>query len=265
MAVTGGHGRRRRPPDGRGWGTTAALGLGILLVVVGIVVIARDELSQHAYRRLSGRVSEASDAEGAGDASPLGEGAPGIDWDELWDQNADVAAWVRVDGTDIDLPVVAPSDGDMTWYLHHDLWGQWSLSGVPFLDHRSSPDGAHRLAYGHHLYMGGQFSDLQRAYRQEVFDGIGPCHWHTPARGEAVLAPLCAMTVDMWYGEVQEFAFAGPDGMEQWLRRLVGDADAVATDAEGLVRRARSAVTLVTCSSDLSNQSTRTLVVFVDA
>ena len=152
----------------------------------------------------------------------------------------------------------------MTWYLSHDLWGDWSLSGTPFIDHRSSADGAHRLAYGHHLYDGGQFSDLQRAYQPEVFATLGDCHWITPRRGETVLRPLCAMTVDMWYEPIQTFDFPTTSALNEWLAGLVRGSDTRADDADGLVRGSRSALTLVTCSSDLSHQRWRTLVVFVE-
>jgi len=147
-----------------------------------------------------------------------------VDWSALREANPDLVAWVMVDGTDISLPVLAPADGDMEYYLRHDLWGSWSLEGTPFLDHRSDGQGPHRLVYGHHLYSGGQFSTLQKTYLSEAFDGLGTCHWLTPDGREVLLEPLCALRVDAWFADVQRFDFADREDLRQWLSCLCAQA-----------------------------------------
>ena len=72
------------------------------------------------------------------------------------------------------------------------------------------------------------------------------------------------MTVDMWYGPIQTFDFPTTADLNEWLAGLVRDSNARADGADSLVRESRSALTLVTCSSDLSHQRWRTLVVFVE-
>jgi hypothetical protein len=134
---------------------------------------------------------------------------------------------------------------------------------VPFLDHRCAADGIHRLVYGHRLFLGGQFSALQRTYQQEVFDGIGVCQWSTPSGGTVRLVPFCASRRNEWYANIQHFDLR-EDGLEPWLMELAADAGASSADAETLAAKARSAVTLVTCSSELSGQPWRTIVVFVE-
>ncbi len=241
--------------------TVAVRLLGWLLLVSGLTLVLVQKREAHALKALSDEVHAQRDVRVY--HGPDINVESGLDWESLKTINPDVAAWVRVEGSDIDLPVMAPSNGDMSYYLQHDLWGNRALTGVPFLDHRCTADDIHRLVYGHRLYLGGQFSALQKAYQQEVFDSIGVCQWSTPSGGTTRLVPYCASRRNAWYADIQRFDLR-EDGLEPWLRDLVADAGASSADAESLAGQARSAVTLVTCSSELSGQPWRTIVVFVE-
>ena len=233
--------------------------LGIIMTLLGAGTIVHAGYEAQAYGELSSKVARKVEEVGEEGHVPAE-----IDWRSLREINADVVAWVRVSGTDIDLPVMGASVDEPEFYLHHDLWKREVFEGVPFLDHRCSADDPHRLAYGHHLLMGGQFSSLQHAYEQDVFDGIGPCSWFTPRKGETRLAPLCAMSVDMGFGLIQKFDWA-EDDMHAWLGSLCRQASARSPRWRDYCERATSVITLVTCSSDLANQRWRTLVIFVES
>ncbi|MBP3883391.1 MAG: class B sortase, partial [Olsenella sp.] len=189
----------------------------------------------------------------------------GIDWDWLREQNADVVAWLTVEGTSIDMPVMAPSEehpGD--WYLSHGLEGGWSYVGCAYVDDRTTADSAHALVYGHHI-TGSHlaFTEIYDAHEQEAFDGIGAMRWHTPARGETVLAPCMAMVVDQDDAGIQRFAFHGDAGLRSWLATLSDRASARAPDCAARCAMATRVVTLVTCASDEGGQRERTLLIFV--
>ena len=239
---------------------TSGLLVGLVLVAMGGSVLVRQGQERHALAQLASDVTEPRTSTPDGTASH-----GGIRWDALRSANEDVDAWVRVEGTDIDLPVVAPSDGDMAFYLTHDLWRKPAMGGVPFLDHRCDANGAHRMAFGHHLATGGQFSSLQHASDQTRFDALGDCIWQTPEHGASRLVPFCAFEADMWFEPIQTFAFADPGSLRAWLTAIGDDASARAGAWRELAAEARSAVTLVTCSSDLPRQRSRTFVVFVEA
>lgn len=244
-----------------GKATVAIRLLGWALLSSGLALVLSQKREIHALEVLSDCARPQQDA-------PIYQGPgidveSGLDWESLWAINPDVAAWVRVEGTDIDLPVMAPSDGDMSYYLQHDLWGNRALTGVPFLDHRCRADGVHRLVYGHRLFLGGQFSALQLAYQQGEFDGIGSCWWSTPSCDTRRLAPFCALRRDAWFADIQRFD-PREDELGSWLLELAEGAEASSADCESLAGAARSVVTLVTCSSELSGQPWRTIVVFVE-
>ena len=91
----------------------------------------------------------------------------------VWDMNAlseDVVAWLTVDDTNIDYPVMQGIDNSE--YLNKDPFGEFSLSGSIFLDARNTPDftDPYSLIYGHHMEYGQMFGALDEFLDQEYFD-----------------------------------------------------------------------------------------------
>lgn len=90
-----------------------------------------------------------------------------------WDMSAlseDVVAWLTVDDTNIDYPVMQGRDNNE--YLNKDPFGVYSLSGSIFLDSRNSPDFSdpYSLIYGHHMEYGKMFGALDKFLDKEYFD-----------------------------------------------------------------------------------------------
>lgn len=189
----------------------------------------------------------------------------GIDWDGLRARNPDIAAWVSVEGTPVDFPVVSPREGDPKgFYLNHDFDRNWSFSGCPYLDPRCGADGRHALVYGHHLNFDGEmFTYLRDAWRQEKFDTLGDMRWSTPAEGTVSLHPAFSMSVDKSFADIQRFDFNGTVELRAWLSALSAQATAKADGCDALCAGAKRVVTLVTCSANFSGGCARTLTVFV--
>lgn len=87
---------------------------------------------------------------------------------ELKRINADVCAWVTLDNTAIDHPVLQGTD-NLT-YINRDVYGNFSLAGSIFLDSRNDTAFAdpYSLLYGHHMENSGMFGDLD-LYKDEEF------------------------------------------------------------------------------------------------
>lgn len=97
---------------------------------------------------------------------PEEDAAPSFD--ELQAINPDVCAWLTMDGTRIDFPVLR---GENNWvYLSRDVYGNTSLAGSIYLDSRNAfgMTDAYSLLHGHHLDQGRMFGDLD-LYKQERF------------------------------------------------------------------------------------------------
>lgn len=90
-----------------------------------------------------------------------------------WDMSAlsdDVVAWLTVDNTTIDYPVMQGRDNNE--YLNKDPFGKYSLSGSLFLDSRNASDFSdpYSLIYGHHMEYGKMFGALDSFLDKEYFD-----------------------------------------------------------------------------------------------
>lgn len=80
---------------------------------------------------------------------------------EKQNQNPDFAAWVKIDGTALDYPVMYTPD-DREKYLHLDFNQQYSFGGVPFFDSYCSldPESDNLIIYGHNMNNGTMFRTL---------------------------------------------------------------------------------------------------------
>ena len=77
-----------------------------------------------------------------------------VDWDKLLATNADVYAWIRVPGTNIDYPILQASTGkDDDFYLHHDIKKNYSFAGCIYTRRANRKDLSDRLTVYEDLRM----------------------------------------------------------------------------------------------------------------
>lgn len=88
---------------------------------------------------------------------------------ELMKINPDISAWLTIENTHIDYPVVRGTDNIK--YINTDLYGNFSLSGSIFLDYRNARDftDTYSLIYGHHMEGNVMFGELTSFTEQEYF------------------------------------------------------------------------------------------------
>jgi len=87
---------------------------------------------------------------------------------DLQKVNPDTCAWLTIDDTHIDYPVVQGSTNEE--YLNRDIYGSFALSGTVFLDFRNTADFSdfYSIVYGHHMSGGAMFGDLEN-FRDESY------------------------------------------------------------------------------------------------
>lgn len=88
---------------------------------------------------------------------------------ELYEENQDVAGWIKIADTKLDYPVVhTPEDEEK--YLYADLDGKFRVMGTPLIDADCSldPVSDNVLVYGHNMYNGTAFRTLM-SYDQKTF------------------------------------------------------------------------------------------------
>ena len=102
-----------------------------------------------------------TDTETETSAEPTEQPVAGHNIQALIAENADCIGWLSIDGTSISYPVMyTPSEPQK--YLRRSFYGQYSQSGVPFLDGRCSTVGGNLIIYGHNMKNGTMFSDLKK-------------------------------------------------------------------------------------------------------
>lgn len=100
-----------------------------------------------------------------------------VDWEYWKSVNPDIIAWVSVEGTAINYPIMRAPRDDPHYYLHHDIYRTYSVYGVPYVDTDtdSSTTSAQQngsvfnaIIYGHHMDDGSMFSDFA-SYSDEAY------------------------------------------------------------------------------------------------
>ena len=90
--------------------------------------------------------------------------------EKLREMSEDAVAWLTVDDTRIDYPVMQGENN--TEYLNKDPQGEFSLSGSIFLDSRNDKtfSDPYSLIYGHHMEYGAMFGALDEYKDKAFFD-----------------------------------------------------------------------------------------------
>ena len=91
-----------------------------------------------------------------------------VDFENLESINSDTVAWIRIENTSINYPVVQTSDND--YYLHKDFNKEYSTCGWIFMDFKNSENfiDMNTVLYGHNIKSGIMFSDLQKILNKKL-------------------------------------------------------------------------------------------------
>lgn len=89
---------------------------------------------------------------------------------DLKARNEDVCAWLTIDNTGIDYPVLQGKDNFE--YLTQDTFGNYSMLGSLFLDYRCDPtfESCYALIHGHHMAESKMFGDLDKFEDKNFFE-----------------------------------------------------------------------------------------------
>jgi len=126
----------------------------------------------------------------------------------LQETNADCVGWLYIDGTVVDYPVMhTPLEPEK--YLRQSFYGEYSVSGVPFMDADCNPSGIHLIIHGHNMRNDTMFGTLKDYLDAEY------CQNHPVIEFET--AEKCR--------KYEVFAVALIDGDDKWYynNRLVDD------------------------------------------
>ena len=108
--------------------------------------------------------------------------------------NPDTVAWVTIDDTHIDYPVMYGSDN--MDYINRDFYGKRSLSGSVYLNADNDPDFSepYNLLYGHHMDNGAMFGDIDNFVEESYLKSHSKGMLLTPNGNFDLLVFACMKT-----------------------------------------------------------------------
>lgn len=118
-------------------------------------------------------------------------------------ENADCIGWLSIDGTNISYPVMhTPSDPQK--YLRRNFYGNYSQSGVPFLDGRCDLQSTNLIIYGHNMRNGMMFSNLKKYVDRDFLNAHRTVKFETAdgVQTYTVTEVLKTNTSDAWYDRI---------------------------------------------------------------
>lgn len=90
---------------------------------------------------------------------------------ELYQQNPDLAGWIKIEGTKLDYPVMYTPD-DPEKYLHLNFEERYDFGGLPFLEDACllDPESDNMIIYGHNMNNGTMFRTLMLYTDQKYWE-----------------------------------------------------------------------------------------------
>jgi sortase B len=135
-------------------------------------------------------------------------------------KNSDMIGWLEIPGTVINYPVMyTPNDGEGgEYYIHRDFDGNYSASGVLFVDKACDPvNGDNQIIYGHAMKNGTMFGELNR-YEEKSYWENHKYIYYDSLTEEHVYQVVCAFNsrvLDKDERGFRYYSFTGSGGDEQ--------------------------------------------------
>lgn len=163
----------------------------------------------------------------------------------------DMVAWITIDDTNIDYPVMQ-GDNNMV-YLNINPYGEYSLSGSIYLDSRNAADFSdeYSILYGHHMEHGKMFGALDDFLSKDYLENHSTGTLMVGRNGSKVyeLGVFACMKVNVVDKKALE-----PDSLEMVMELIRKEASTVNTS----IKKSSHILVLSTCVEPVS--TTRLLV-----
>lgn len=174
-------------------------------------------------------LADTREADAAAHTTPESAAAPTVEstailpqYRALYEENPDLVGWLRIDGTDIDLPVVQ-TPGNNEYYLRRGFDRLYATGGTLFMDEHCSidPDAptTNWLIYGHNMADGSMFGQLTR-YRSEDFYKAHTTFTFNTIYETAAWQVVAALDTTLGADELPYYTFFDADTKLEWQQRV---------------------------------------------
>ena len=235
----------------------------IMLFSVGMIVKEHRERQQDIkeFEKLAEIITEAEQTEITGDVeqteTPQEQKQSSRNLTPLFEANGDCIGWICIPNTAVNYPVMFTPEEPQK-YLRKNFDGEYSVSGVPFLDGASTSECDNLIIYGHNMKNGTMFSDITQ-YRDKAYCEEHPYIEFETADGlriYQVFAVVYLEKTDEWYG------LSCFENEEQYQKAITEIKDRSLYDTVIEPQYKEQLLTLSTCFGD--SKDSRIIVIGVE-
>lgn len=174
------------------------------------------------------------------------------EYEKLASENADMAGWLKVEGTDIDYPVM--HRGDNSFYLEHNYYGDYDRNGSLFIDRYCSifPQSENIIIYGHNVDGAPSFGQI-KYYKDKDYRTYHPNIYFDTIYEKGVYEVVSAFTTSVKKKGFKYYLFYGYDNEEQFNEFADYIMANAAYDTGASLKYGDKFITLSTCDYAVSD------------
>lgn len=171
----------------------------------------------------------------------------------LHERNPDCVAWVTIEGTVIDYPVMY-RPGQKNYYLHRDFNGKHVSAGALFIAENCDPDSSDNvIIYGHHMNSGKMFAALNKYKKQSFYEEHRRIVYET-LHGSETYEVMFAFTTPVYTGhDFEYYAFSKASSAEEFDAFISACRERALYDTGVTARYGDKLLTLSTCEYSQKN------------
>ena len=171
----------------------------------------------------------------------------------LHEKNPDCVAWITIEGTVIDYPVMY-RPGQKNYYLHRDFNGNHASAGALFIAENCDPDDSDNvIIYGHHMNSGKMFAALNKYKKQSFYEEHKRIVFET-LHGSEAYEIMFAFTTPVYTGhDFAYYAFSKANSAEEYDAYISACRERALYDTGVTEQYGDKLLTLSTCEYSQKN------------
>ena len=181
-----------------------------------------------------------------------------IDFNEWQEKNEDIYAWIYIEGTNINYPILQ-SQTDKGYYLNHDYLGNTVNYGSIYTENYNTKTfkDFNTMIYGHNMYNGTMFTELMKYKERDFFDEYNEIYIFTPEN--AYKYKIFAAYINDKKHIMLANDFSNEQGFQAYIDKISEYTDGNFDDSVNLTIKDKI-ISLSTCTAPVSNGKHRYLV-----
>jgi len=171
----------------------------------------------------------------------------------LHEKNPDCVAWITIEGTVIDYPVMYhPSQKN--YYLHRDFNGNHASAGALFISEICDPDESDNvIIYGHHMNSGKMFAALNKYKKASFYEEHKRIVYET-LHGAETYEVMFAFTTPVYTGhDFEYYTFSKANSIEEYDAYISACRERALYDTGVTAQYGDKLLTLSTCEYSQKN------------